>query len=45
VLFASVPEYFKQELLFRQLTGFDFFNIPEQTGSKCDKAHIHSNQE
>jgi hypothetical protein len=40
-----MPQYFKQELFFRQLT----FYIPEQKGphlgSKCNKTHIHMNPE
>jgi len=39
---------FKQELLFRQLTGFNFFISRRKgtpLGSKCDKTHIHSNPE
>jgi len=28
-----MPQYFKQELFFRQLTGFYFFYILEQKGS------------
>jgi len=43
-----MPQYFKQELLFRQLTGF-YFSYPETKGpplgSKCDKTDIHNNQE
>ena len=29
---CSMPQYFKQELYFKQLTGFFFFYIPEQKG-------------
>jgi len=39
-----MPKYFKQELFFRQLTGFYFF-YPGTKGSKCDKTHIHINPE
>jgi len=45
---CSLPQYFKQELLFRQLTGFYFFYIPEQKGPHLVISvikHIHSNQE
>jgi len=30
---CSMPQYFRQELFFRQLTGFYFFYIPEQNGT------------
>ena len=44
-----MPQYFKQELFFRQLTGFYFFLHPgtkgPPLGSKCDKTHIHINPE
>ena len=43
---CSKPQNFKQELFFKQLTGFYFFYPrTERTplGSKCDKTHIHNN--
>jgi hypothetical protein len=43
-----MPLYFKQELFFKQLIGFNFFifqNKGTALGSKCDKTHIHNNPE
>ena len=45
---CSMPQYFKQELFFKQLTCFYIFisrNKRVPLGSKCDKTHIHNNNE
>ena len=43
---CCIPQYFKQELFFKQLTGFYFFTSRSKgtaLGSKCDKTPIHNN--
>ena len=39
-----MPQYFKQELFFRQLTGFYFFISRNKRGVVSVIKHIHNNE-